>query len=171
MNGSRGVPGSQPSKLTVPTPGPSQYYPHFRFQGGGTTPGSRSAPAPSSPNQPHSVVLWVGALGLVAASGARRGRAAEGFYAPCRGRRMPANRFRTANRDKSRIWSGFFPTETEAALGAQGCKRVAQWPVGNHHEAREWLTKLEDQEDRSRRRKRKNAEGGNCGCVIIGEEG
>jgi hypothetical protein len=55
--------------------------------------------------------------------------------------------------------------ETEAALAPKERKRVAQGLVGKHREAREWLTKLEDQEDRARRRKRKNAKGGNGCCV------
>jgi hypothetical protein len=40
-------------------------------------------------------------------------------------------------------------TGAETTSGAQRRKRIAQRLAGNHHEAREWLAQLEDQEDRS----------------------
>src|SRR5271155_791503 len=57
-----------------------------------------------------------------------------------------------------------------AALGAKRSKDVTQWLAGDHHEAGEWLAQLEDQENRCRRGKRKNAQSDNRGCVVVGEQ-
>jgi hypothetical protein len=46
---------------------------------------------------------------------------------------------------------------TTGSLRTERRERATQWLAGYHHEARERLTQFEDQEDRSRRRKRKNA--------------
>ena len=62
------------------------------------------------------------------------------------------------------------PHAAKSLLGVQRRERATQGLAGNHHEACEWLTELENQEDRSRCRKRENPQGDNSGCVVIGEQ-
>src|SRR5580658_134495 len=71
---------------------------------------------------------------------------------------------------RSRIATSAPDKERGHASGAKGRKGVTQRLARNHHEAREWLAQLEDQEDRSRRRKRENAQSDNRGCVVVGEQ-